>query len=238
MIHGSSTDPVFIKKIYLKIWSLRDELEAVLIKKTEQKGSELSKEEKDSLAEEYRYKGPPLKSPKLALIEGGADAAEEESSDEETQENEDNTEEGASLDGDNSEVEIIQRSSKHIPEERLSKGMTVLSEIGMNHLYFFSSKSFLEGQSIVVEFQVPKKFVVNVDVSYCRPFNIKSRIISENKLSYRIAGVFTFLKPGERTLLRQFINSIEPEVKEEVVIKKQASSDDGDGDFGDLDDLI
>ncbi len=104
----------------------------------------------------------------------------------------------------------------------------------MDHLYFFSNQDFTEGQSIVVEFQVPKRFIVNINVAYSRPFNMKSRIISDRKLPFRVVGSFSFLKEGERTLLRQ------PEVKEVVAVKKKAqdSGDEDDGEFGDLDDLI
>ena len=35
MIHNSSSDPVLVKKINLKIWSLRDEIEARLLEKAE-----------------------------------------------------------------------------------------------------------------------------------------------------------------------------------------------------------
>src|SRR5690606_19530112 len=100
------------------------------------------------------------------------------------------------------------------------------------------NKQFTVGQSIVVEFMIPKRFSVNVDVAYCRAFNLKSRIISNQNFRYRVAAKFTFLKEGERTLLRQFIQSIEPEIQKQLPPKvTQGKQEGGDDDFGDLDDL-
>jgi hypothetical protein len=107
----------------------------------------------------------------------------------------------------------------------------------MEKMLFFSNKAFTEGQSIVIQFCIPKSFIVNADVIYCRPFNIKSRIISQNNYTHRMLIRFNFLKEGERALLRQFIQSIEPDVTK-VIKKPSAESSDEDGsDFNELDDL-
>ena len=104
-------------------------------------------------------------------------------------------------------------------------------------MFFFSNKAFTEGQSIVIQFCIPKTFIINADVIYCRPFNIKSRIISQNNYTHRMLVKFNFLKEGERALLRQFIQSIEPDVSK-VVKKAAATEEDADeGDFNELDDL-
>lgn len=104
-------------------------------------------------------------------------------------------------------------------------------------MFFFSNKAFTEGQSIVIQFCIPKTFIVNADVIYCRPFNIKSRIISQNNYTHRMLIRFNFLKEGERALLRQFIQSIEPDVTK--IVKKAANEDaeSAEGDFNELDDL-
>ena len=96
-----------------------------------------------------------------------------------------------------------------IPEEKVALGKTILSEISMDRILFFCNHSFIEGQSIVIKFNIPQAFVVNADIKYCRPFNFKSRIISKNSYNFRVLADFTFLKPGERALLRQFIQSID-----------------------------
>ncbi len=286
MIHGNSNDPVLIKRIGLKIWSLRDEVESVINQRLAQKadGSPLSAEEIQEIKNEYSYHGPVEAKAGLKLIDGGAEASAEESGDDleaemaaamgGSEESGEDLEaamaaamggsdeaEGAEESGDDLEAamaaamggseeaqasqsssqdapkKIIQRGSHNIKPEGISRGVSILSELTMDGLYFFSAQSFMEGQSIVIEFQVPKKFVLNAQVSFCRAFNISSRIISNKKVDYRTVARFTFLKEGERTLLREFIKSIEPDIPEPVVVPPKAQDDGGEDDFDGLDGL-
>lgn len=219
LIYHQSSDPVFVKKIYLKLWRLRDEVEAVINHKTAL-GEEVDKE---AIAKEYEYKGP-LQKPQLELIEGGGEKAagtpeNTEAAAPDLAAVEDATEAAPEQ---SDQVEIIQRSSDIIPEEKQFKGISVLAELGMDHMYFFCNHRFVEGQSIVIEFQIPNRFVLNAEIVYCRAFNLRSRIISDDKLPFRVAVKFTFLKAGERTLLREFVQSIEPKVK--TAPKKEAKA--------------
>lgn len=229
MIYHNSTDPVLIKKIPLRIWTLRDELEAVIQQRLE--SGEYTAENKpslDDLIEEYRTKEP-LKeqkteqSARLKLVEEDTLKTASEDSEQEEQ-------------STNHNVEIIQRRPK-IAEDRLYGGTLVLAELEMDHLYFFTNKQFTVGQSIVIEFMVPKRFSMNVDVVYCRAFNMKSRIISNHNYRYRIAARFTFLKEGERTLLRQFIKSVEPTPPNADTPKSAAKPEASVDEFSELDDL-
>lgn len=282
MIHHNSHDPVLIKRIGLKIWSLRDEVEAVIQYRLRQnpEKEQLSPEEITEIKNEYLYRGPVDQRPNLQLIQGGdsaeaeesgddleaamaaamngdapedAEATEEESSEGEGEEEdleaamaaamgggapaEESTNDSAGAAPKGGPLKIIQRSSDNIPESKISRGVTILSEVSMDSLYFFGSEKYLEGQSIVIEFQIPKRFVVNANIVYCRPFNIKSRIISDKKVSYRIVAQFSFLKDGERTLLRDFIKSIEPDVQEAPAPSAAKEDDGGDDDFDGLDGL-
>ncbi len=284
MIHNNSHDPVLIKRIGLKIWSLRDEVEAVVRRRLQNnpEQTELTPEEIQQIKDEYQYRGPIDQRPNLQLLQGGGgateagseeggdgedleaamaaamggDAPEEADASAEGEGGEDGEEDleaamAAAMDGAPEEategdqgapapggpIKVIQRSSDNIPESKIHRGVTILSEVSMDSLYFFGSKKFLEGQSIVIEFQIPKRFVVNANIVYCRPFNIRSRIISEKKVSYRIVAQFSFLKDGERTLLRQFIRSIEPDVPEAPAPKAVKEDDGGDDDFDGLDGL-
>ncbi len=229
MIYHNSTDPVLIKKIPLRIWTLRDELEAVIQSRLE--SGEYTPEtipSLDDLIEEYRAKEAPtpLKTEQSANLKLVEEAAEQSEDQEEESDNPSAV-----------PVEIVQRRPK-IDPDRLYGGTLVLAELEMDHLYFFTNKQFTVGQSIVVEFMVPKRFSMNVDVVYCRAFNMKSRIISNQNYRYRIAARFTFLKEGERTLLRQFIKSVEPTVTKTDVAKNQATkTNGGDEEFSELDDL-
>ena len=235
MIYHQSTDPVFIKKIFLKLWRLRDEVESVI----EQKTANGENVDPKKIAEEYSYKH---KGAQLELLEGGG---EQTATTEEAPALEAVSEVEESAEGEKEEATfVIQRGSQNIPTEKQYRGMTVLGELGMDHMYFFCNHKFVEGQSIVIEFQVPNRFVINAEIAYCRAFNIRSRIISSDKLPYRVAVKFSFLKPGERTLLRDFIASVEPKVeahkKGKDTSKPQAvgESEGGGGDgFDELDGL-
>ena len=277
MIHNSSSDPVLIKKISLKIWSLRDEIESRIQEKID--SNELVPENLENkikeLKNEYTKKSSsqnnviPLK-PTTELPSDGEDEmakamadamnsqnADDSKSDENSGElkNEDSSltevsEKNSNSDekttnGETPPIEIINPNLISIAIERppqlssdkIYLGKTILSEISMEKMFFFSNKSFTEGQSIVIQFCIPKTFIINADVIYCRPFNIKSRIISQNNYTHRMLVKFNFLKEGERALLRQFIQSIEPDISK--VTKKATDNDEdsGESEFNELDDL-
>jgi hypothetical protein len=266
MIHNSSSDPVLIKKISLKIWSLRDEIESRI--QDQMANAELSPEALEAkiveLRNEYTHRSSnsgnviALKSAEdlsngtgedeMAAAMAAAEAGDSPEGGEESTETP-KAEGEASPEADNvvamkpaanttdSNIISIAIDTPNLAEDKIFKGKTILSEIAMEKMFFFSNRAFTEGQSIVIQFCIPKSFIVNADVIYCRPFNIKSRIISQNNYTHRMLIRFNFLKEGERALLRQFIQSIEPDVTKSVkkVMTEEAAS--GDSDFNELDDL-
>ena len=258
MIHNNSSDPVLIKKISLKIWSLRDEIEARIQEKVEA-GAALDEQSIIQLRDQYTTKahapnnileikptadldtGEDEMARAIAQEEAGEKPKEEteESSTEEAQEAEDNV---VSLSGEkvtavDENIISISLDAPNISQEKISKGKTVLSEISMEKMFFFCNKAFTEGQSIVIQFCIPKSFIVNADILYCRPFNLKSRIISQNNYTHRALIRFKFLKEGERALLRQFLMSIEPDLaKAEKKVEKKSEEEDA-SEFGELEDL-
>lgn len=260
MIHNSSSDPVLIKKISLKIWSLRDEIEARIKEKVEA-GVAVDENEIMQIRAQYIPKDSnantnvlPMKTATeldtgedemaraMAEAMNGEAEGSEETQPEENAENvaaaEDNV---VSLNNQagsqDNNIITISLDAPNIPEDKIAKGKTVLSEISMEKMFFFCNKAFTEGQSIVIQFCIPKSFIVNADILYCRPFNLKSRIISQNNYTHRALIRFKFLKEGERALLRQFLQSIEPDLTK--VAKKAAAKteDEGGSEFGELDDL-
>lgn len=281
MIYGNSGDPVLIKKISLRVWTLRDELEAV-IEERASKGMEniavedLLKEYKSigslaSLARSNEDEGTVKDASELddfgedemakAIAQANAEeaAAAEPASTEELDpaqaellnelatntppvvENPPNNILKLEVGLDTSAgANLIRQRIPQIPEEKVSHAKAILAEIYMEQMFFFSNKPFLDGQSIVIDFLVPRRFVLNASVTYCRSYNLKSRIISKNRLSYRVGVKFTFLKEGERTILREFTKSIEPtfEATKTKAVQGAAKENDGDGDdiFGDLED--
>lgn len=259
MIHNSSSDPVLIKKISLKIWSLRDEIESRIQEKLD--AGEIVPEglEKSliDLREQYTSKKKAENNNNVVPMIGDAPVPDDGGEDEMAKamaeainsEGEEESAEAAPADEANPDNVVslaahanaqeiqIGIEAPHLDDSKISKGKTVLSEISMEKMFFFSNRSFTEGQSIVIQFCIPKTFIMNADVLYCRPFNIKSRIISQNNYTHRMLVKFNFLKEGERALLRQFIQSIEPDVPK-VIKKAEAEVSEGnESGFDELDDL-
>lgn len=251
MIHNSSSDPVLIKKISLKIWTLRDEIESCLQDKIND-GADLLEE--DILQTRQQYTKNSSVPDNILNLNSDAEldnSGEDEmaramaamNSEEPAEEpaEEIHTEIPTEIDQETSSVNnsedknIINITFKipSVPIEKISNGKTILSEIGMDKMFLFCNKPFTEGQSIVIQFCIPKAFIMNADILYCRPFNLKSRIISTNNYTHRALIRFNFLKEGERALLRQFIKSIEPVI---VKVDKKVETVD-DSDLDDLNDL-
>jgi len=265
MIHNSSSDPVLIKKISLKVWSLRDEIESRIQEKIDagEMVPEALEQKIKELRDEYTKKSETpnnvvaLKSSSdlpadgedemeramaLAMAGGGEPDAEENTEKESSEENQSNTEVNpeasiltmpeadGSKNNDNNLINVLVEAPTHLSEDKISRGKTILSEISMEKMFFFSNRAYTEGQSIVIQFCIPKTFLVNADVIYCRPFNIKSRIISQNNYTHRMLIKFNFLKEGERALLRQFIQSIEPDIPK--IVKKAATQDSNSDESG------
>lgn len=241
MIHNSTSDPVLIKKISLKIWSLRDEVEARLQEKlTSSPDTQINIEE---FRVQFLKSGSAVNNnvSELKIIDPLLDNAEDEMARAMAgEEIPDPTNSSGTSSPESSPVEDaniinIIFTPPIVPEEKIYKGKTVLSEISMEKMFFFCNNAFTEGQSVVLQFCIPKIFVLNADILYCRPYNMQSRIISKNKFNYRVLIKFTFLKDGERALLRQFIQSIEPDLSKYKKNDKPAAKEDDD--LSDLDNL-
>lgn len=203
MIHNSSTDDVLIKKISLIVWSLRDEIESRIQQRISR--GELNPEDKNEFEKQIQEMrsqySKPHSSAQVSQESEEGTSAPAELSDKELESLAMPDDLALNLDAD-SDVNFI-------TEDKVAFGKTILSEISMDRILFFCNHSFIEGQSIVIKFNIPQAFVVNADIKYCRPFNFKSRIISKNNYNFRVLADFTFLKPGERAQLRQFIQSID-----------------------------
>jgi hypothetical protein len=241
MIFRKSTDPIFIKKIALEIWSLRDEVEAIIEEKIASLGRDLTPEEIDQI--KLQYQKTTVK-PTLVLVEEAPAAPA----------NPDEAAAAAPADGEAaaattppvlSVVEGAANDGKiyidvEIPkliESKRTRARSVLSEINMDKMYLFSNESFIEGQAIRVRFLVPKEFIITGIVHYCRIFSNASRIISENRFPYRTAIRFTFDREGERTLLREFLTSVEPDLNHIAVAAAATAAAENNTDLSELDEL-
>ncbi len=231
-ILGASKHPVLIKKISLNIWLLRDEVEAIIAKRLELSDGDPSAIKLDELAKEYSFtlQAQSLAQKNIDASEDGqlddsedamaaalAEAAEEESSENESDDTEDkdNTtnESDESSTIDENTPQYVEQRKPLLPPEKIIKGSSFLAEINIDEMFFFAAREFIIGQSIVIEFDIPRNFMINATVFYCRPYNMKSRIISHNPLPYRVGVKFSLSKAGERSLLRDFLRSIEPDLE-------------------------
>ena len=272
IIFGHSKDPILIKKIPLKIWYLRHEIEAVLREKLMHEEGKSENEHINDLIEEYVNTpvsnvipihqgdeaeviniGEGQEAMAAALAdEGDVSDGEEaktiaEAGDADIAKGEDTmaaaiaesaetTSQTQNTTGD--EPTIIKQRRPNVPEELIIHAKTLLAEVNMETMHLFCDENFLIGNTVIVEFLVPNKFSISANVVHCREYSMKSRIISQAKLRYRAIFKFAFLKEGEKTLLRQFLNSVEPEkaAVQKKATKKVENNDDDEG-FDELDDL-
>jgi hypothetical protein len=239
MIHNKSGHPVEVKKISIRLWSLRDEIEAAIerrIKECEAAGVPLFI---DDIKKFYNLNTPQTDNVvqlKESTNDGMVSMMEEVS--EETKKEEPVEEEKAQEAKSEEENKNLNQAEEIIAEqamqgldtkkpnpildrpyqrqapdlEKISYGFILLSDINMDSMLSFTKDKFLQGQSVTVEFLIPKNFMMTADVTYCHHYAMRSRIISSTKPDYRIQCKFAFSIPGERDNLRNFLKSIEPSI--------------------------
>lgn len=250
MIYNKSTHPIEVKKISIRLWSLRDEIEAAIerrIKECEAAGVPLYI---DDIKKFYNLKQPKTPDNVVQLKpesqeDGMASLMEELGEEAKSGESQEAApEESKSL---NEAEEIIAEQTlqgletkkpnpilerpyqRQAPDlEKISYGFILLSDINMENMLSFTKDKFLQGQSVTVEFLIPQNFMMTADVSYCHHYAMRSRIISSSKPDYRLQCRFAFAIPGERDTLRAFLKSIEPTVAD----KKKARKDEEDDSLG------
>ena len=121
---------------------------------------------------------------------------------------------------DGGDLEAQGTSLFALSPDKVRPGMALIAEVEMSRIHFFTNTRFLEGQAVVIEFMIPRRFMINADVLCCYRYNPAGHIISPRGFTHRLVAAFTFLRRGERTLLRQFLHSISPreaESQEETV---------------------
>lgn len=294
MIYCNSNHPVEIKKIRLKVWTLREEINFTYKEKIKEG---LTPNQALSYVQGVYHgliKLPPSVEQELSAVSGNivgstdsmtpdselddsedemakalaeAEAGEAQESQEESTENspEENSESSSDQDTiDNvvelnadknqkslsmtvsqsieaiSEVEsvgnllLLKRNRPKLSDGKIGDIVTILTDINMDMISCFSTNEYLFGQTIILEFLVPNPFFVTAEVLECRNYNMKSRVISNQRPKYRLHAKFIFPREGERTMLRRFLKSVEPEIPIEA---PKAAKPKDDDDLGDLEDL-
>ena len=110
----------------------------------------------------------------------------------------------------------------------MSYGFAIMNDIHMEDILIFSKKNFKLGESVVIEFLIPNRFILGAVISYTNYYGMRSRIISDSKPEYRIKADFTHGKIGERTELRSFLKSIEPDLPPPPKAAKKTDEEDDD----------
>lgn len=241
MIYNKSGHPVEVKKISIRLWGLRDEIEAAIgrrMKECEAAGIPLYIEDIKNFYKINDHSTMPDNVIPMESRSSGEDMNTlMESLGEETQD------EGAG--GALNEAEeiiaeqtlqgletktpnpILERPyQRQAPDlDQVSYGFVLLSDINMEQMLSFTKDKFLQGQSVVIEFLIPQNFMLTADVTYCHHYAMRSRIISSTKPDYRVQCKFTFNMKGERDNLRNFLKSIEPNITDKKKNKKDNEDD-------------
>jgi hypothetical protein len=256
MILGKSNHPVNIKKIHVRLWKLRDEIETAISNIAHEAGSSAYQAEFEKLVAFYKIAN---KHNEANQSEAPAIANEESSDDEmaammnalesaEEANPEETTPEEVSLDEVHPTEQNEQAQKQHAllnapkratPNENLiSNGTLLLNDINMDYALIFSKHEYTIGQSIVIEFLIPQKFTLSAEVVYNQKLASQSRIISETRPNNRVQAKLLFSYPHERTNLRNFLKSVEPELpksnKKEVTKTEEDTSDNIDDELAEL----
>lgn len=266
-IFNKSTHPVTVKRIAVRVWALRDEIEAAIdrrIKECEAAGTALYI---DDIKEYYgmRTDQPLSEQPQLQLVDGEAAptenmdqmmealASETPAAAEEAPPVEAAPIEAAPADGESVEgvspdapVETAQKADEIIatqsPEaaaeapkaphlqrpytrtapnsDKISYGFALLADVNMEWMLTFSKDGFIQGQSVVVEFLIPRPFMLSAEIMMCNNVSMRSRIISESKPDFRLQCRLTYALAGERARLRDFLTSVEPDLPKKMTAVK------------------
>lgn len=230
MIYNKSGHPVEVKKISIRLWSLRDEIEAAIerrMKECEAAGEPLYIDDiRDfyRFATDHRDNVVPLNRPNEdSFMESlgdevkGIEAEAEELIAQQTKEGFET----------HKPSQILNRPfERQAPDlDKISYGFSLLSDINMDTILSFTKEKFLNGQSIVVEFLIPKPFMMMAKVTYCHHYAMRSRIISSTRPDYRVQCKFTYELKDERSNLRDFLKSISPTTGEKKKLKKESEDD-------------
>lgn len=209
MILGKSTHPVEIKQIPLRTWSLRSEIEVALELCLKEDGT-LDEEAAQKIKELYEnISYPDIGTVTKLKADEPSDSKEEKKEEEnKSEETTDETTELADTTTDDSKERVLYTPK----DEEIGIGRSLLSDIHMDSIIFFSEKVYTRGQTITLEIITAKPFRLHLIVENIMNFSRDSKIITPRKLGYRILGKFLFHDPEQKINLRQFLEKVEPEL--------------------------
>jgi len=259
-IYNKSQHPVEVKRISVRIWSLRDEIEAALYRRIQECETAGIPLHIDDIKEFYGLKSdrPLNEQPQLKLVPdasvadsvdalmeslgpgGVPEEAPVEAAPPEASPLDDipvaAAADGTAVDPAAAQPDSIQAADQIIADQKIapakaeeapalikhpyqrqapdsdkiSYGFALLADVNMDWLLTFSKNPFVRGQSVVIEFLIPRPFMMNAEVVVCNHYAMRSRIISQSKPDFRLQCRFTYIMDGERARIRDFLTSVEP----------------------------
>ena len=143
MIYGNSDHPVEVRKIRLKIWKFRDELESIIQQRLASKDNDLAQVELSDLQQLYH-----------SHITTNAQVLEMDQ-----QDAEDLPHQKAPVNTTQSgKVLTIHRNRPRLDKTKLADGVVALIDLNMSTIFCFCEQNYLSGQVIIMEFLVPNHF--------------------------------------------------------------------------------
>jgi len=263
-IYNKSSHPVAVKRIPIRVWALRDEIEAAVerrLKECEAAGTPLFL---DDIKEFYGMKvDKPLSGqPQLQLVNNDAPGVQDGVDDlmaslaqdsAPTEEVPAAATEALAAPPEAEAAPVAEKADELIaaqtPAEKVeghdaphvqrpfvrlapdsnkvSYGFALLADLNMDWMLTFSKDKYIQGQSVVVEFLIPRPFMMSAEVISCHHYGMRSRIISESRPDFRLQCQFTYKFAGERSRLREFLQSVEPTVPKKSPAPKPAQDEAG-----------
>lgn len=231
MIHGKSIDPVSLKKINLRLWTLSDEIESTIghyLSPTYQ--ATPAQLQETTIDEEFIknfYEGhwenlsgsKSPATPTLAAVP--APLPEQDQQDQENKEQPPSPTPAPTLSLVPSEEQPPLSKTQDLWKHRANfkrqvpqsdcqgLGQLLLYDLNIEQLSFFCSKSFAPGQEIVVEFDIPRSFAIVAKVLSVKNYQFHGRIISSQQYCHRLFCKIEHRYPGDVSLLRQFLTAID-----------------------------
>lgn len=225
---NKSNHPVEVKKVKVLIWTLRSEIEAAIGKQLKENAENVDISEIQTF---YNTHIPSEIEEEIMEEDSESSDAEVAKLTEEVLTETEKTETDIKTEEPTKKPEPFKRS---IPDDALiSHGEVLLSDIHMDKLMLFTNKRFVQGQNIVVQFLITKPFFISGEIMKTVNFSRNSKIIKETKLDHRVQIKCNLLFPEERSTLRVFLKSIEPDIPAKPK-KLKAKNDNEDDDFDDL----
>lgn len=216
MILGKTNHPVEIKQIPLRSWPLRSEIEVALNTCLKEDGT-LDEEKAKKIREFFDKISYPSTAEVTALStakESEENKESEESNNEAKAESETESESETETDSSASNTEENEgyQNIYRPDQDKIYLGKSLLSDIHMDSIVFFSEKEYTPGQTLTLEIINAKPFCLHLKVDNVMNFSRNSKVITPHKMGYRVLGTFLFPFEDQKTNLRQFLEKIEPEI--------------------------